>query len=57
MEKILLQALACPVCKASVMHRQRATGESVEFLECVECHRTYKIEHNIPFMTADVSNP
>jgi uncharacterized protein YbaR (Trm112 family) len=44
----LLAILACPYCKADV--RETADGQG---LKCVECHRVYPIEDEIPVMLID----
>ena len=44
----LLAILACPYCKADV--EVTADGQG---LKCVECHRVYPIQDDIPVMLID----
>jgi uncharacterized protein YbaR (Trm112 family) len=44
----LLAILACPLCKAEV--KLTADGKG---LKCVQCHRVYRIEDDIPVMLID----
>jgi len=44
----LLAILACPYCKADVKETEDGQG-----LKCVECHRVYPIEDEIPVMLID----
>jgi hypothetical protein len=44
----LLAILACPYCKADV--ELTADGQG---LKCVECHRVYPIQDDIPVMLID----
>jgi len=44
----LLAILACPCCKADV--KVTADGQG---LKCVECHRVYPIQDDIPVMLID----
>jgi uncharacterized protein YbaR (Trm112 family) len=44
----LLAILACPLCKTEV--KLTADGKG---LKCVQCHRVYRIEDDIPVMLID----
>ncbi|HVM94362.1 MAG TPA: Trm112 family protein [Terriglobales bacterium] len=44
----LLDILVCPVCKTQVVLQPNGTG-----LKCVQCHRLYPIEDDIPVMLVD----
>ena len=44
----LLAILACPFCKADVKETADGLG-----LKCVECHRVYPIQDEIPVMLID----
>jgi uncharacterized protein len=44
----LLEILACPVCKKPVRLVPEGTG-----LLCMECHRIFPIENDIPVMLVD----
>jgi uncharacterized protein YbaR (Trm112 family) len=44
----LLAILACPLCKAEVKLTADEKG-----LKCVQCHRVYRIEDDIPVMLID----
>jgi len=44
----LLAILACPLCKVEV--KLTADGKA---LKCVQCHRVYRIEDDIPVMLID----
>lgn len=41
----LLEILACPACKGDVQ-----LTEDNRWLKCVQCHRKYPIEDDIPIM-------
>jgi uncharacterized protein YbaR (Trm112 family) len=41
----LLEILACPLCKADVKLTADGNG-----LKCVQCHRVYPIQDDIPVM-------
>jgi uncharacterized protein YbaR (Trm112 family) len=44
----LLAILACPLCKTEVKLTADEKG-----LKCVQCHRVYRIEDDIPVMLID----
>jgi hypothetical protein len=44
----LLAILACPLCKTEV--KMTADGKG---LKCVQCHRVYRIDDDIPVMLID----
>jgi len=44
----LLEILACPVCKTDV----KLTADE-KALKCVNCHRVYPIQDDIPVMLID----
>jgi hypothetical protein len=48
LSKQLLEMLVCPLCKAKVELKADNTG-----LKCIECHRVYPIQDNIPIMLID----
>ncbi|MGA9391060.1 MAG: Trm112 family protein [Candidatus Sulfotelmatobacter sp.] len=53
--KELLEILVCPACKQTLEYR-----ESPESLKCVQCHRVYAVNDDIPIMLVDeatVENP
>lgn len=47
-DPLLLEILACPLCKAEVKPTADGAG-----LKCVECHRVYPIREDIPVMLLD----
>lgn len=53
--KELLEILVCPACKQNLEYR-----ESPESLKCVQCHRVYAVNDDIPIMLVDeatIENP
>jgi len=46
--KDVLDILVCPVCKTQVVLQPNETG-----LKCVQCHRVYPIQDDIPVMLVD----
>ena len=44
----LLDMLVCPLCKKPVALTESKTG-----LKCVQCHRVYPIQDDIPIMLID----
>jgi uncharacterized protein len=46
----LLDMLVCPVCKKTVLLTAGGQG-----LKCVECHRVYPIEDDIPIMLVEAA--
>lgn len=44
----ILKILACPKCKTDVQLTSDEKG-----LKCVQCHRVYPIEQDIPIMLID----
>jgi uncharacterized protein YbaR (Trm112 family) len=44
----LLKILACPLCKTEVKLTADEKG-----LKCLQCHRVYRIEDEIPVMLID----
>lgn len=44
----LLRILACPLCKTEVKLTADEKG-----LKCLQCHRVYRIEDEIPVMLID----
>jgi uncharacterized protein YbaR (Trm112 family) len=46
--KELLDILVCPLCKEEV--RMTAEGNG---LQCVQCHRIYPVEDDIPIMLVE----
>ncbi len=48
LDPLLLEILACPVCKTSVALTAGGDG-----LKCAQCHRVYPIRDNIPVMLVD----
>ncbi len=44
----LLRILACPLCKTEVKLTKDEKG-----LKCLQCHRVYRIEDDIPVMLID----
>ncbi len=49
-DKELLEILACPVCKTTVVERE-------ERLVCTQCGRRYPIRDGIPVMLVDEAEP
>jgi uncharacterized protein YbaR (Trm112 family) len=47
-DPLLLEILACPLCKAEVKLTADGAG-----LKCVECHRVFPIREDIPVMLLD----
>ncbi|MCP4695570.1 MAG: Trm112 family protein [Gammaproteobacteria bacterium] len=52
MDKKLLDILACPVCKGSLVYK-----ETQEELHCVRCRLVYPIFDNIPVLLKDEAKP
>jgi len=48
LSKDLLEILVCPACKQALEYRQNP-----ESLKCMQCHRVYSVEDNIPIMLVD----
>lgn len=46
--KDLLEILVCPACKQALEYRQNP-----ESLKCVQCHRVYPVNDDIPIMLID----
>ena len=44
----LLDILICPACRGKVNLKEDGSG-----LKCVECHRVYPIQDDIPIMLVD----
>ena len=47
-DPMLLEILACPLCKTSVVLTAKGDG-----LKCGQCHRVYPIRDDIPVMLVD----
>ena len=45
MDKILLEILACPICKSGLLYQK-----SVEELVCAPCRIAYPVRDDIPVM-------
>ena len=46
----LLEILVCPVCKKSLVLKNKDGGQS---LKCAECRRVYPVRDGIPIMLVD----